>query len=410
VDVAARTYPFAQRCPFDPPEEFAWLRTNAPVSPVSLPNGAQGWLVTRYDDVRTVLTDERFSRRPVREAAVRRADVPAQRSSTSGAPPGGAFDFGLAIADPADHARWRRLVGSVVNPKLAESLRPRIGVLVDELLDEAAALSPPVDLMTALAYPLAVRVLCELFDVPADLRSGFCDWAAELRRAGNSMAAFGASMGSLYRCAGELVARERREPRDGTLAALIMARHDDGGELSDEELIGTVLLMTIAGYETSAVQIGNGLLALLQHPEQMQRVRTGLTPVSAMVEEILRYAQAGTGFAGMTYPTTDVELGGVTIAAGSAVLISLDSAGRDEARVERPAEFDADRGSARHHLAFGSGAHFCLGAPVARVELQEGLGRLLRRYPGLRSAGGTDQVAIESNLLHHFPRELPVRW
>lgn len=128
------------------------------------------------------------------------------------------------------------------------------------------------------------------------------------------------------------------------------------------------------------------------------------------VEELLRYAQSGTGFAGMTHATCDVELGGVTIPAGSAVLISLDSAGRDETRVDRPDTFDPSRGSARHHLAFGSGPHFCLGAPLARLELQEGVGRLLRRFAGLRLACGVDDVVFASNLFSHYPRELEVTW
>jgi len=404
VDDAARSYPFARRCPFDEPAEFARLRADEPVALVTLPNGAHGYLVTRYDDVRRVLSDERFSRRPVRQDAVRRDPA------APDGPPGGGFDFGLSIADPADHERWRRLVGSVVNPRLAESLRPRIVARVEELLDALAAAPQPVDLMSGYAYPLALGVLCELFEVPDDLRPRFAEWAAGLRRAGADMAAFGAAMGTLYRCAGELVARARKEPGDGLLAALLAARHDDGTALSDEQLVGTVLLMTIAGYETSAVQIGNGLLALLQHPDQLERVRGGTVAEAAVVEEILRYAQAGTGFAGTTYTTADVELGAVTIPAGSAVLISLDSAARDERRLPRPEEFDVARGSARHHLAFGSGAHFCLGAPVARVELAEGLGRLWRRFPALKSAHGTDRVVFTSNLLHHFPAELPVTW
>jgi cytochrome P450 len=362
-----------------------------------------------------VLSDERFSRRPVREDAVRHdARATGAPDDPPMGPPdgpaGGGFDFGLSVADPADHRRWRRLVGAAINPRLAEALRPRIVERVDELLDDLAGASQPVDLMSRYAYPLAIRVLCELFDVPADLRPGFERWAAGERSAGADMATFAAAMNALYRCAGDLVARARKEPGDGTLAALMAARHDDGTGLSDEEMVSTVLLMTIAGYETSAVQIGNGMLALLQHPDQLAELCSGRVSATAAVDEILRYAQAGTGFAGMTYTTTDVPLGGVTIPAGSAVLISLDSAARDERRTPEPQVFDVARGSARQHLAFGVGGHFCLGAPVARVELEEGLSRLWRRFPTLRSAYGTDRVVFTSNLLHHYPKELPVSW
>jgi cytochrome P450 len=380
-------YPFERRCPFQEPEEFAELRAGEPVTPVTLPSGASGYLVTTYDEVRRVLTDDRFSRTPVREQAGR------------GAP--GGFDFGLSVADPADHERWRRLVGSVVNPRLAESLRPRIVAGVEDLLDQLAAAAQPVDLMAAYARPLALRVLGDLFDVPDDLRPMLAAWAAGLAAAGSDMHAFGAATQTLHRCATELVAR----PHGALLTALAAARHD-GDALTEADLVRTVMLMAIAGYETSAVQIGNGVLALLQHPGQLSLVRDG--QADGAVDEILRYAQAGTGFAGITYTVEEVELGGVTVPAGAAVLISLDSAARDERRVPDPHVFDVTRGSSRYHLAFGSGGHYCLGAPVARVELEEGLTRLCRRFPGLRAAYGTENVVFTRNLLHHYPRELPI--
>ncbi|BEL06127.1 cytochrome P450 [Actinoplanes sichuanensis] len=380
-------YPFERRCPFQEPAEFAALRAGEPVAPVALPSGASGYLVTTYDEVRRVLTDDRFSRTPVREQAGR-------------GNPGG-FDFGLSVADPVAHERWRRLVGSVVNPRLAETLRPRIVTAVEQLLDRLAATPQPADLMTCYARPLALRVLGELFDVPDDLRPMLTTWAAGIAAAGADMRAFGAATQTLHHCAVELVAR----PHGGLLTALAAARHD-GHALTDADLVRTVMLMAIAGYETSAVQIGNGVLALLQHPEQLALVRDG--HADGAVDEILRYAQAGTGFAGITYTVEGVELGGVTVPPGAAVLVALDSAARDERRVPEPQVFDVTRGSARYHLAFGSGGHYCLGAPVARVELEEGLTRLCRRFPGLRAAYGTEKVVFTRNLLHHYPRELPV--
>ncbi|GIF43468.1 cytochrome P450 [Actinoplanes xinjiangensis] len=380
-------YPFERRCPFQEPREFAELRAGEPVAPVTLPSGAPGYLVTTYDEVRRVLSDDRFSRTPVRERA--------------GGGDRGGFDFGLSVADPVAHERWRRLVGSVVNPRLAETLRPRIVAAVEELLDRFAATEQPVDLMAGYARPLALRVLGDLFDVPDDLRPMLTAWAAGIAAAGADMTAFGAATQTLHRCATELVAR----PHGSLLAALAAARHD-GHALTEADLVRTVMLMAIAGYETSAVQIGNGVLALLQYPEQLGLVRDG--QVGGAVDEILRYAQAGTGFAGITYTLEEVELGGVTVPAGAAVLVCLDSAARDERRVPDPQRFDITRGSARYHLAFGSGGHYCLGAPVARVELEEGLTRLCRRFPGLRAAYGTENVVFARNLLHHYPRELPV--
>ncbi|ABD13459.1 hypothetical protein CcI156_20860 [Frankia sp. CcI156] len=168
----------------------------------------------------------------------------------------------------------------------------------------------------------------------------------------------GEAMRSLHDCAVEMVLREREEPGNGALGALTVVRDEDGTGFSDEELVSTVLLTAIAGYESTVVQIGNGFLAMFRHPEQMEHLKRGRTDIAAAVEEILRYAQSSTGFAGMTYAMADVELGSVTVPAGATVFVSLDSAARDEAHVDSPQRFELSRGSARHHVTFGSGHHY----------------------------------------------------
>lgn len=379
----APAYPFPRTgCPFTLPDELDRLRRDEPVAPVRLHNGASAWLVSGYEHVRTVLADERFSRRQTRERAAR---------------PGQGFDFGLAIADPAEHERWRRLVGQVLNPKHAESLRP----VVRDLADAAVArLDRQPDLMADFARALPMDVLCAVYGVPSDLRPAFDAWAVALRGAAGSMEAFGAAMHGLHGAVRELVARR---PSDGVLPAL-------AERLTDDELVSTVMLLTIAGYETGVVQFGNGLLALFQHPEQLDRLPAGEIPVADAVEEILRYAQAGTGFAGTTYTSADVDLGAATIPAGSAVFISLDAAGRDERRVARPHEFDLAKGAASSHLSFGSGRHYCLGAPLARVELQEGFAALLRGLPGLRSAVPPAEVPMARTMFSFYPERLAATW
>lgn len=385
-------YPFPAKCPFELPDELARRRAEAPVAPVSLRTGATGWLVTRYADVRAVLSDERFSRTPVRQDAARRNNGPG-------------FDFGASIASPERHALWRGLTGQVFHVRQAEAMRPAIGAIVEELLDELTT-RQPADLMSGLAYRLPLRVLLEVFSVPEDLRQPFYDWAAGLRAAGSSMAAFGEAMNSLYKAAGELV--DRPEP-GGAVAELLAARV--GGQGCDREMaVSTVLLMTVAGYETIATQLGNGFLALFLHPEQLDGLRADTVSVQTAVEEVLRYAQAGTGFTGMTYPTEDIELGGATIPTGAPVFISIDSAGRDEARVHDPETFDLSRGAARDHLTFGFGSRFCLGAPIARVELQETFARTLRRLPGLRPEFDVSTVEMGANMFSRYPKELPVSW
>nr|ADR01067.1 NocB [Nocardia sp. ATCC 202099] len=389
----AATYPFPVRCPFTLPDELERLSREEPVAPVRLPTGAPAWLVSGHEQVRTVLADERFSRRPARERAAK--------------PGGGGFDFGLAIADPADHERWRRLVGQVLNPRHAESVRPAVRELAGAAVGRLADRGGPVDFMAEFAFRLPLDVLCALYAVPADLRPAFDAWAAGLRGAAGSMEAFGAAMRTLHDAARELVARK---PADGVLPALAEVRGPDGDRLSETELVSTVVLLSIAGYETGAVQFGNGLLALFQHPDQLARLAAGEVDIAAAVEEVLRYAQAGTGFAGMTYTSADVDLGGTTIPAHAQVLISLDAAGRDPGRVERPHEFDLARGAAGGHLSFGSGRHYCLGAPLARVELQEGFAALVRGLPGLRAAVRPDEVVMGRTMFSFYPAELPTTW
>lgn len=389
------TYPFTQPCPFTEPPELRRLRETAPVCPVTLANGATAWLVSNRDSVRTVLNDDRFSRLPARAAA-----APTNR-------PGGSFDFGMSIADPTGHARWRRAANTVFGVANAESMRSRIGGLVEDVLDELAKSDQPADLMSEFAFVVPMRVLCALFDVPDEHRPPFHDWASSLRRAGNSMAAFGTAMHTLHTAVAELVALQRVQPGNGLLAALLAT-----GEpaLSDAEAVATVLLLTIAGYETTAVQFGNGFLALCQHPDQLALLKSDESLIGPAVEEILRYAQAGTGFAGSTTTTEDVALSGVVIPAGATVFASLDSSARDEAHVTDPQEFNLRSGSANRHITFGSGARHCLGAPLARVELQEGFGRLLRRFPNLRLAMDVDDVRMSRNMFSHFPQALPITW
>ncbi|MFI5931964.1 cytochrome P450 [Actinoplanes sp. NPDC051494] len=387
---AAPAYPFAAVCPFQQAPELARLRRDAPVARVRLPGGATGFLVSGHEQVRAVLGDDRFSRRPVRERA---------------ADPGAAFDFGLFIADPRDHARWRRVTQQVFTARQAEALRPAVGRIAGELLDGCPVAPAPVDLIGRYCFQLPLRVLFLLFDVPADLRPAFEAWARALRGSGASMTAFATAMSGLHTAALTLVERRRARPGDDAVSRLITAA---GTGFRDRDLASTVLLTTVAGFETVATQLGNGLLALFQHPAELARLRRGEIGIAATVEEILRYAQAGTGFAGMLHATTDVVLDGVPIPAGSPVFASTEAAGRDERRVPGPERFDPGRGAAGEHLAFGAGAHYCLGAPLARVELQEGLGRLLHRFPRLALVPAVADVAITGNRFSRLPAALPV--
>jgi cytochrome P450 len=405
VDLSTRSYPFQRQRPFDQPEEFTWLRRNEPVCQVTMFNGATAWLVTRLDDAKAVLADQRFSRRALREAAY--ADF---NSDPSAVQPGDSFDFGMSIAEPPGHTRWRRMVNKAFGARHAESMRGRIVECVDEVLGDIAASGPPVDLIAAFAFRLPIRVLCELFGVPEGDRHHFLEWADAIRNVNSSLANFGAAQRLLGRYAGTLVAMKRRDPAGDILSTLMTVRDADGSALTDDELVSSVLLLVVGGYETTGVQFGNGLFTLLSHQDQLARLEREAELLPAAVEEILRHAQASTGFASAMRTTADVEVGGVAIPAGSTVFVSIDSANRDEAHFECPEAFDLTRDPASRHLAFGSGAHFCLGAQLARVQLQEGFGRLLRRFPALRLAAEPEEVAFTSNLFAHYPRELVATW
>ncbi|WP_337662036.1 cytochrome P450 [Actinoalloteichus sp. AHMU CJ021] len=445
-------YPFPRPNPTEPPAELAWLRDTAPVCQVHLPDGSSAWLVSRYDDVRTVLTDPRFSRdrrptgingstpvaagagstplggrRPVVPATALDSALPTRPGgagravegvpepggpTTMGAATaggdGGAFDFGMFLAAPEDHERWRRGLSRVLTPRYVEGLGPEVGNVVERLLDEVTA--APADLMTALVFPLPLEVLWLLFDVPAPLRPGFDAWARAIRTSGTSLAGLGNAVAHLRHPVRELARLALPGRGGGLLAELCRREHEDGNAVSEQWLVSTALLLTVAGYESTVARLGHGLFTLLRHPTELARVAADPDLVVPAVEEVLRHTPAGTGASGRLRTTVDVELGGVVIPEGSLVLVSPESAGRDGSRTERPDAFDPGRGSARSHLAFGSGRHSCLGAALARLTLREALGRLVRRLPRLRAASNLSEVEFDSSLAHSWPHALPVSW
>lgn len=409
-------YPFQRPRPYDPPAEYALLRRTAPISQVTAFDGATVWLVTGHHEVKAALADPRLSRRELRELAC--------RAFEAGSGDDSAFDFGVTVADPPGHTRWRRVVNGAFGARQAEAMRGRVASLVDALLDGLPA--PEFDFMAEFAFRLPLRVLCELLDVPAADRALFDEWGAAIRNVGGSLDNFGAAMRSLGRYAAELVERRRRCPgRDDLVSALIALGPGDGGgttagiRASQDSpdgswnaqvpmLVRTLLLVVLGGYETTGVQLGNGLFALLRHPSQLDVLRREPELLPGAVEELLRYAHSSTGLASALRATADIELDGVTIPAGATVFVSQDSANHDDSVFECPELFDVRRAGAGRHLTFGSGAHFCLGAPLARVQLQEAFGGLLRRFPTLRLAVEPDEVEFTSNLFSHYPRVLPV--
>jgi cytochrome P450 len=360
---------------------FAAVRQMAPVHAVTLADGHDAWLVVGYDEARVALNEPRFSK-----------DMHAALATGEGVVaeglPGPSFARHMLSVDPPDHSRLRRLVSTAFTPRRVEALRPRVQAIVDELLDSIAAAGPQarVDLVAGFAFPMPFTVICELLGVPQPDRAALGRGLIELlvpystpAEYAEAKAASDAVVGMLE----ALVEAKQANPGDDLVSGLISAR--DGDErLSTQELLSTIFQLIVAGHDTTASLIGNGIVALLENPAQLDELRSDPAKLATAVEELLRY-DAPVPHSTFRYAVAPVEIGGVTIPAGAQVIICLAAANRDDTQYEAPEQLDLDRAETRH-LAFGHGIHHCLGAPLARMEGQIALGSLLRRFPELRLA------------------------
>jgi cytochrome P450 len=356
-----------------PYDVYRRLRETAPVHRITGPDGTPAWVVTRYDDVRAALADPRLS-----------LD---KRHATAGTykgfslPP--ALDANLLNMDPPDHTRVRRLVGRAFTPRRVQQLRTPIRETADRLLD-ALGTHGTTDLVATYAAPLPITVICDLLGIPDHHRRDFREWtdtlvAPDPARPEAGKEAVVAMLGFFTR----LLADKRAEPADDLLSDLIAVR-DEGDRLSEDELMSLAFLILFAGYENTVQLIGNSVLALLQHPEQLAAVREDPARLAGTVEEFIRY-EAPALFAIRRFPVEDVTIAGVTIPAGETVWVSPSAANRDPARFPDPDRLDLTR-DASGHLALGHGIHYCLGAPLARAETEISLAALLERFPELALA------------------------
>lgn len=388
--------PPAPVAPVEPYADFYALIAGRPVIQAELPDGSTAWLVSGYEQVRQVTADRRFSR--ALASAPGRA-LNALELSAAGT---------LLGLDPPDHTRLRKLVASAFTARRVEAMRPRVAAIVDELIGGFSAQPQPVDLLARFCLLLPVRVICELLGVPAADMEKFRVWSAALvtnwERDPDEVMTAGAGM---YEYFTALISSKRTRPGDDLLDALIAAR-DSGDRLSEEELINLATTILVAGYETTTNQLSLAVLTLLDHPAELSRLRADPGLIPGAVEEILRYVRMGVlPLARIT--TEEVELAGVTIAAGEVVLPLLQGANRDPSVFSEPDRFDVGRASVSH-LGFGSGPHHCLGAPLARVELQEGLRALVTRLPGLALAVPPGELRYKPGMAIDSVCELPVTW
>jgi len=390
-------------CPFSQPNALEFdpalkqVAEQAPVARVRLPYGeGEAWLVTRYEEVRTVVTDQRFSR-----AAIIGRDFP--RITPEPIVQAEAIN----VMDPPAYSRLRKLVAKGFTNRHVEQMRDKTQQIADALLDTMTEHGCPADLVEHLSSQLPLRTISEMLDIPAADRP-------RLRRRAMALMSTGVPEGQrsakaeLRAYFAELTARRRQAPADDLLSALATAQ--DGGDFLDEgELAVLGMLLLVAGHDTTTNQISNLTYTLLTHPRQQAWLREHPDQLPQAIEELLRFIPFRHGVGIPRVATEDVPLGGVTIRKGEMVHVSYLTANRDALVFERPDELELGRPGGPH-MTFGWGTHHCIGAHLARMELQVAIGTLLRRFPQLHLAVTPEQVPWQTGSIWRSPQALPVAW
>lgn len=383
---------------------YARVRAEDPVHRAIGPvTGNTFWFLTRYDDVVKALKDPHLGKEPDKHLPPDEA----ARYTGSGAAdnPFSAIDRNMLFLDPPDHTRLRALVHKAFTPRMVENLRPRIESIAANLL--AAMDGGEVDLLAEYAFPLPITVIAEMLGVPAADRDRFREWTRVLLFDSDYYRSAQAAM-AFTQYLNDLCDDRQAHPTDDLITGLVHAEAD-GDRLDRTELIGMVFLLLVAGHETTVNLIGNGTLALLEHPDQMAHFRANVddpTLVKSAVEEILRF-NGPVEVATMRVAFEDVTFGDVTVPRGDAVLPALLAANHDPAVFTNPEAFDITRQDNRH-VAFGAGIHYCVGAPLARLEGMIALPALIRRFPHMALAADPDQLEWNPSLLLHGMKSLPI--
>ncbi|QRK13478.1 cytochrome P450 [Archangium violaceum] len=376
------------------------MRQEAPLVRLFDPNlNIPVWVATRYKDVVDLVRDPRFTKdmRKLPDGSpskLRRIDSME------------VINRHMLSSDPPDHTRLRTIVSKAFTPRRVEELRPRVTAITHELLDAARARGE-VDLLDAFAFPLPITVIAELLGVPVEDRDQFREWTTTIITPppnGDFEPLQKAGMQFIQYFQG-LLARRRADPRDDLLTAL-MSAEEQGDRLSPQELISMLFLLLVAGHETTVNLIGNGVWALLRNPEQLERLRANPALIESAVEEMLRY-RSPVETTTQRWATQDIEFRGQVIPAGESVMGSLLAANHDPEQFPEPEKFDITREPNRH-VAFGFGIHFCLGAPLARLEGAIAINLLLERMPRLRFAVEPSALRWRDGILVHGLQRLPV--
>lgn len=385
----------------NPHDVFAWMRAEAPVYKARLSLGKNAYLITRYDDVRDALHDKRLLKDP------NNAPTKSGGSGNFWMPPSfRPLMHNMLNSDEPNHRRLRNLVHKAFTPRMIMKLVPRIEKIAHDLLD-AAQQKSEVDLIRDYALPLPVTVIMEMIGIPEEDRYRFRGWTESIivnPTILNMLRAVPA-VSKLMRYTRKLADKRRVEPQDDLLTALVQAE-DEGDRFTEDELLGMVFLLIVAGHETTVNLIANGTLALLTHPDQMNLLRSDLSLMETAVEEMLRF-DGPLQMTEIYFAREEYQLHGVAIPQGVAVLPAIMSANRDEVAFENPNQLDITR-KPNKHLAFGQGIHYCLGAPLARLEGKIAFCALLERSPNLRLAVEQSQLKYQPIMLLHRLEQLPV--
>jgi cytochrome P450 len=396
VTDAAGPVPFDENSYYqDPMGFFARLRESRPVAQVRIPDYGRVWVITRYPDVQAALTDSRLV------------------NKLHGWPDSGLSSLddeagvhALLNIDPPDHTRLRRLLQKAFTPRRAEQLRPRTMEIAAGLLDEMEARGDVVDLLGAYARPLPITVISELLGIPAADREWIWGTVTDYGKGGEELQRVPQKLAAYFK---GLITAKRAEPGDDLLSALVLA-HDNSGEdgaLSTIELLSAAYHLVMAGFDTTVNLIASGTLALLAHPEQLDRLREDPSVLGAAIEELLRFTNP-VNHVTPRYTTEDLPIGDVVIPAGEPVLIATSSADRDPVQFPDPERLDIGRDTGGH-MAFGHGVHYCLGAPLARMEAEVALGALLTRFPRISLAVLPAELRWRPVSLMNGLESLPVR-
>lgn len=391
----------------DPVAFAAHLREQGPLLPLAAPFGAGAWMTTTYEDAMTILKDPRFAKdtlkfvQPGHEQASsdEREDMFKRFL---------AFRRDMLSVDPPDHTRLRSLVSRAFTPRMIEQLRPRIQQIADELVD-AVQRSGRMDLITDFAFPLPITVISEMLGIPIEDRLQFRAWSQTIitNAVGSQPQEALAALEAFVQYIKAFLALKRDHPADDLTSGLLQAE-EDGDRLHENELISTIFLLIVAGHETTVNLIGNGMLALLLHPEQMDLLRQDSSLLPSAIEELLRYTAPLT-LSTPRWASEDIVMHDQVIRKGEMVFVSLVAADIDQHQFTDPQVLDITR-QENPHLAFGKGIHYCLGAPLARLEGQIAISTLLHRLPNLQLACEPEQLIWNPSPILRGLTSLPVNF